>query len=309
MPGELGGSAGSSSGTAGNSMSRAGTSTGSGSGGGAGTSGNGGSSGSSSSGGSQQGGSTQGGSSGKGGTPSTQGGSSGSGGVMPGMGGSAGNVACADGGASDATNEDAAPPPSGSNVVLRWYEDGQLLGEQSGTTLFIFQTGEVGFNAFASSAELPVNNVYYQTMRLRFDYASALVPGTYSCDSGIGAKPTTPVGTPFVTLAVLDSVYASPTPDSWLPSDFIPYPWDLLDTHEACETDEEGFSSTAWVRVDAAGDTISGEFELTVTSDMPELACRTLRVHGVLADVPVAECELSQDCNELLGHDLGIRAE
>jgi hypothetical protein len=229
--------------------------------------------------------------------------------VLPAQGGTAGTTACGEGGSGDAAAEAPAPPPSGSNVVLRWYEDEQLLGEQSGTTLFIFQTGAVGTYAGVAMAELPVNNVYYQTMRLAFDQASTLETGTYSCGDGMNAANTSGTDAPVVTLHVLDAIYASPTPDSWLASDFIPNPWDRLDTHRACEKDEEGFSSTAWVRVDETGAAISAEFDLVVSSDLPEVACRTLRVHGVLQNVPVRACELSQDCDQLRGQDLGIRAE
>jgi hypothetical protein len=202
---------------------------------------------------------------------------------------------------------DDAPPPSGANTVLRWYENEQFLGEQSGNALLIFQT-DFGANMGKSMAELPVNNVYYQPMRLSFDQAATLTPGLYSCEDGIDAKGTSATAAP-VSLYVLDGTYASVTPDSWSPSSFLPFYWTLLGTHRACGTDVEGFSSTAWVRVDTTGEAVSAEFDLAITSNRAELACATLRVHGVLKDVPVEQCALSQECNALLGHDLGIRAE
>jgi hypothetical protein len=167
----------------------------------------------------------------------------------------------------------------------------------------------MGTNAGKAMAELPVNNVYYQPLRLSFNDASTLATGEYSCGDGIDVPNVTPTVIAPVSLFVMDAVYASNTPDSWSPSDFLPYPWDLLGLHRACFEDAEGFSSTAWVRVDEYGDSVSVEFELTITSDKPELACRSLRVHGVLADVPLARCASSQECAPLLGQDLGIRAE
>jgi hypothetical protein len=225
------------------------------------------------------------------------------------LGGSAGMSACSGGAAGEDVANTGAPPPSGSNTVLRWYEDDVLLGEQSGSALLIFQTNDSGTYAGKAMAELPTNNVYYQPLRLSFDHASTLTAGLYSCGDGIEATPSSAADAAPVSVYVLDGSYASNTPDSWVSSDFLPYPWDSLGIHRACEKDTEGFSSSAWVRVDTTGASVSAELDLTVTSDKAEFACRTLRVHGVLRDVPVAECATSEDCNALLGHDLGIRAE
>jgi hypothetical protein len=216
---------------------------------------------------------------------------------------------CGGVGSGEAAPDSDAPPPAGANVVLRWYDNELLLGEQSGNTLLIFQTDSVGAYAGKAIADLPVNNIYYQAMRLSFDQASTLTPGLYSCGDGIDTKPTTPANAAPVSLFVLDGVYASVTPDSWSSTSFLPFYWTLLGIHRACARDVEGFSSTAWVRVDTTGDTVSAEFDLAITSERDELACHTLRVHGVLKDIPVQQCASSQECNRLLGRDLGIRAE
>jgi hypothetical protein len=255
------------------------------------------------------GGSAPGGGGGSSGTTSEGGAAEGGGnrgGAAPSDGGSAG-VPCGGVGSGGKASGDDAPPPAGTNTVLRWYENEQFLGEQSGNALLIFQT-DFGANMGKSMAELPVNNVYHQPMRLSFDQAATLTPGLYSCEDGIDAEGTSATAAP-VSLYVLDGTYASVTPDSWSSTSFLPFYWSLLGAHRACGTDSEGFSSTAWVRVDTAGEAVSAEFDLAIASNRDELACATLRVHGVLKDVPVEQCALSQECIALLGHDLGIRAE